>query len=578
MRLAYRRKVMVKAPDKILAASGTSAPIWPWLKRASTKLPLLVFVGLFLFHFAIIRKYAVNLPNWDDWAMFAGDNHPASVDLRWLYNQHNEHRTTTTKLFVWLQFQLNGWNVRTHLLVDFLIYGFFLGWLVWFARKIDPHLSTQTVLAFLIFFLSPIIWLEHFMAYPVAVHFWLIFLFIAAYFLFSESQTWPSLVIASLSSILSSYSFAAGFVTSLILLLTFWLFKSLRIYQSREKKQRVRELLHLLLVTVLVGGALVFWIIGFQKPIYHPPLAFPYQPAFWRFFLNLVSFAFAIDRISYFWGVICLTIILAPICGEVWKRRGRLSGMHWAAVVSTFAILADLAAISMGRAGFGALSWRNQEYAEHGMPLIILSVINWSIFFRDRKTLRTSAIAALWIFCLITFKQNWDFDIYRQQSAIRLEGARCVKAYYEQLGDAQCPGIYPPSADFIYLLAQGKRLNASYYQDAIKARMTSGPPAYLGALDVADCNHIAGWAYDKSEPDAIVVVDIYDGSALLGSFPAISFRPDLLDAGMGTGLYSFERETPPALKDGRPHSIRVQFAGTTRDLPHSPMVLTCAPP
>ncbi len=152
------------------------------LKRGLSTLPLLVCAGLFLFHFSLIRKYAVNLPNADDWDLFSGDNHPASLDLRWLYAQHNEHRTATTQAFVWLQFQLNGWNVRTHLMIDFFIYGFFLTWLVWFARRIAPHLSTSMVLAFMIFFLSPIIWLEHFMAYPVAVHFWLIFFFLVALF------------------------------------------------------------------------------------------------------------------------------------------------------------------------------------------------------------------------------------------------------------------------------------------------------------------------------------------------------------------------------------------------------------
>ena len=88
----------------------------------------------------------------------------------------------------------------------------------------------------------------------------------------------------------------------------------------------------------------------------------------------------------------------------------------------------------------------------------------------------------------------------------------------------------------------------------------SGQTAYLGATDVADGQRIAGGAYDKSDPDAIVVVAIYDGDSLMSTIPAIGFRPDLLNAGIGTGLYSFLYETPPALKDGRPHSIRVQFA------------------
>ncbi|HEY6122506.1 MAG TPA: hypothetical protein VIV66_21300, partial [Pyrinomonadaceae bacterium] len=98
-----------------MAKDMTSRVLTPFVKASLTKLPLLICVGVFLFHFSVIARYAVNLPNMDDWALVAGDDHPSSVDLEWLYDQHNEHRTTTTKLFVWLQYHLNGWNVRTHL-------------------------------------------------------------------------------------------------------------------------------------------------------------------------------------------------------------------------------------------------------------------------------------------------------------------------------------------------------------------------------------------------------------------------------------------------------------------------------
>jgi len=570
--LARVREKPFPAPDMFRPLSST-------LKHRLSALPLLVCVLLFLFHFSVIRKYAVNIPYMDEWALFSGDNHPASIDLRWLYVQHNEHRTATTKIFVWLQYQINGWNVRTHLLIDFVIYGFLLTWLVWFARRMAPHLSTWIVFAFLIFFLSPIIWIEHLVAYPVAVHFWLIFFFVSAYFLFTERQQWASLVVGCLASILSMYSFAAGFVTSLVLLLAFWIFKGLRARHATGNKDRTREFRQLLLVTVLVGGALVGWIIGYRTPWYHPPLIFPYHLAFWRFFLNLISFSFGVDRLSVFWGVIFLLIVLAPICGEVWKRRGNLSSMQWAAFAIVFAILADLAAISIGRASFGTFWSRSPEYAEHGMPLIILSAINWSIFFRDRKILRACSIAALWIFCLVAFTDNWDFDIYRYHSGLRLEGARCVRAYYQGIGDGGCPSILPgPSNPQLPLFDQAKRLNASFSRDSTKANRSSGQTVYLGAHDAADCHHIMGWAYDKSDPDAIVVVSIYDGDSLLRTIPAIGFRPDLVNAGIGTGAYSFEYETPPALKDGRPHSIRVQFAGTTLALPNSPKVLTCSKP
>src|ERR1044072_7278 len=61
---------------------------------------LAVFIFTVVYHLYIVQKYAVNIPYWDDWAMFT-NNHPASLDWSWLYEQANDHRTTTTKLLVW---------------------------------------------------------------------------------------------------------------------------------------------------------------------------------------------------------------------------------------------------------------------------------------------------------------------------------------------------------------------------------------------------------------------------------------------------------------------------------------------
>ena len=558
-------------PALLARLEGSFAMFRPWVRRISWA----ICIGLFLLHFTLLWRYAVNVPYVDDWGMFVGDNHPASIDLPWLYSQHNDHKPAVTRILVWLQFQINGWNVRTQILIDFIVYGLFLALLGWLARRITPQVSTWIVVAFFIFLLSPIISSEHVLAAALATHLWVIFFFFSAYFLFSELQKWPALLVACLTSILSLYSFASGLATSLVLLLAFWIFKCLRAYNIAGKKARSREFLQLLLATGLIGGALISWIIGYEKPTYHPPWTSPFTRVFWRFYLSLIALDFGLDRFSVVLGLICLLIILAPICGEVWKKRGQLSGIQWASFAVVVALLGDLALISTGRAGFGVEWLWVQRYAEHGMPLIILSVLNWSVFLKHSPRLRATVLVALWFFCFVAFSNNWDFGFYKDASLVRRADVRCIRAYYSGAGD--CPIAFRPIPS---CLDQAKRLNASFYQDVIKAsrKTSSGPPAYFGAHDVADCHHIAGWAYDKSDPDAVVAVAIYDGDLLLSNVPAATFRRDLLDAGIGNGLYSFEYETPPALKDGRPHSIRVRFASTTLDLPNTPTTLTCSPP
>lgn len=422
----------------------------------------IVCIGLFLFHLQIIQKHAVNLPIGDPWGLIAGDNHPASIDVPWLYEQVNDHRTTTTKLFVWIQYHLDGWNIRAQLVLNFLIYGLTVAILVLFVRRLTTQLPTFAVLAFAMFLLSPIIWPDHFTPYGIAIHFWLLFFIIGAYFLFTERQTWGALVIACVASILSIYSFASGFITSFVLLLAFCLFKYIRVRRTAGR-ERIRELRQLALVAASVGGALVTWIAGYQQPAYVKALAWPYTTSFWSFFLNVLSYSFGFERLSRGLGVICLAIVLIPMGGEIWKRKGHLSTAQWCLFSMTLGVLADLSTIAMGRATAFGTSWSKVgEYPEHGMPLIVLSALNWALFVRTKK-LKLAFISALWVFCLAAFSNDWDFGVYARNGALWTESYRCVEAYYAGTGDGHCRDSFGDYPHPELLLEQARRLQLSFY-------------------------------------------------------------------------------------------------------------------
>lgn len=424
--------------------------------------PLLICLALYAFHAYVIYKHAVNVPYWDEWSMFAGDSHPASIDLGWLHAQHNEHRVATTKIFVWLQFNLNGWNYVANLLIDFAIFGVLLAYLVRFVRKTAPLLPFWVVFSFMIFLLSPINWFSHFSAMQAAFHFHLLFFFIACTCLFDERQRFRELLIACIAAVLCIYSSAGGFVTSIVLLGAFSLFKGMRIYQAAGKRIR-RELLQMILVLGIVGAALATWTIGYTKPFYHPALIYPATVQFWVFFANLVSLGFGFLGVSSMLGALCLLIVLIPVGGEIWKRRHNLASVQWTAYVVVLAMLANLASISAGRAGFGVAVAKSGRYVELVAPFVLLSVCHWAIFLRDQKALRTGVLIALWFFCFAGFARKWDFGIYKAPSAARLEGLRCVESYYRGAGDGLCPTICPsPIAE---QLEQAKRLNASFYRE-----------------------------------------------------------------------------------------------------------------
>lgn len=105
--------------------------------------------------------------------------------------------------------------------------------------------------------------------------------------------------------------------------------------------------------------------------------------------------------------------------------------------------------------------------------------------------------------------------------------------------------------------------------------VTSNVEMLEGYHDITNCNGIMGWAWNREKPDESVQVEIYDGTTLLTTITASDFRQDLLAAQKGNGRHGFTFAVPPALKDGRPHQIRMKFAGSSRELSNTPREITC---
>jgi hypothetical protein len=424
---------------------------------------ILACSALFLYQGYLVQKDAVNIPYWDDWAMFAGDDHPASLSWSWLQQQHNEHRIATTRLLVWLQYQLNHWNYPFSLLVNFIIYGVLLVALAWFAHRAKA-LSLWIILAFIIFLLSPINAFNHSMALQSAFHFYVLFFILSCALLFGDQQKLRHLVLACLAAILCIYSLAGGLVSILFVLFGYSLFKLLRSAKGGRDERR-RELLQLAMVVGIVGSAMVLWIVGYTKPPRHPPIVYPHQIRFWLFFVNLVSLGFGYMKVHSSIGLVAFLIVVVPLAGMFRQNRNNHLKLNWAMAIAVLGIFANLASISAGRAGFGVETAKSSRYFEFVMPLVIISAVNWAIFLRDRRRLKIAVVVGLWLFTGVAFTRKWDFSYYQSNEALRRTGAACVRAYYQHLGDGRCPTLYPDSLQ--PFLEQGRRLNASFYRDLL---------------------------------------------------------------------------------------------------------------
>jgi len=434
------------------------------LESGLTGIAASVCIGLFLFHLSLIWKYAVDVPYLDEWASFDPTQLPSGLSLENLFAQHNEHRIMTTRLLVSLQFHLNGWNLATHQILNFAIYGLILLAIGWFAKGAAPQIASWLILGFIVFLLSPINWFNHFMGYQSHVHFWLLFSLVSAVFLFSDTQRWLDVVVGSAFAVLSICSDAAGFVSSFALLIMFALFKIIHIHSSAESRRAARGYFQVILVVGFLGSALLLWLLDYRKPPYHPALVLPHEWKFWSHFLNLVALGFGVDGVSNTLGAFCMLIILVPVVGVILINKRNLRVGQWRTLALMLGVLGVLASIAAGRAGFGVEQAKDSRYFEVGMMLIPLSLVSWTFLLQEKKLLRAGLIAGLWIFCFQTFWNNWkEFRQYKRVAIQRKAGLTCLTAYYQGDGDSNCSTLYPVPIP-IHLLEGAKALNVSFYR------------------------------------------------------------------------------------------------------------------
>lgn len=104
--------------------------------------------------------------------------------------------------------------------------------------------------------------------------------------------------------------------------------------------------------------------------------------------------------------------------------------------------------------------------------------------------------------------------------------------------------------------------------------------AYEGFLETVSCDSLSGWAWDMSQPESPLMIDLYDGDRLVATTSAELFRQDLLEARKGNGRHQFIQPTPSEIKNGQPHSLRALVKGTSFTLPRlegAPSSIACEP-
>jgi hypothetical protein len=405
--------------------------------RAGISLCILAF----LLHFSAILRYAVNVPYWDEWEAFQPNGLLKNPTLAQFFAQHNEHRILTTKLLTYALYEIDGWNLVTHQAINFIIYGLTVFLLIYIVKKSAPQLPAWILLFFSLFLFTTVNWENHFWGFQTQFHFSLTFLFLSVWFLFKENQAWGNLLLGVFFAFLLIYSLSGGLVESVALTFIYTCFKLLRLKHSDNKKL---EIIQLFVANALIIGIIGSYFIGYVKPGNHPPYTLPYEKRFWVYFLNLLSGGFGYKVANILPGSLILLFTTIPIIGEFYKKRGDLDNKTWILITLTLCIFASLLSIVIGRAQFGTGHSKASRYAEVIIMLIPLSIAMWSIYLGDRPKFRRNLLLVFWLFCFGSYFSYWNFwKVYRSTANDRALGVECIKNYYINGGDGNCPTIYP---------------------------------------------------------------------------------------------------------------------------------------
>ncbi len=157
-------------------------------------------------------------------------------------------------------------------------------------------------------------------------------------------------------------------------------------------------------------------------------------------------------------------------------------------------------------------------------------------------------------------------DLYAGATRVATVLANTYRADLKQagVGNGNHSFFYPTPAALMTGTAQTVTLKVGGTATVVGTRsVTCQTPVLGGFFDSIDCNQLAGWAWDRNQPNAPIAVDIYDGTTLIATVLAGNFRQDLLNAGYGNGYHGFTLPNPPALKTGTSHTVTVQAGGTS---------------
>lgn len=417
---------------------------------------LAVLVLLAVLHVYVVLRHAVDIPYWDEWDTIQGIGRWPG--LHWFLARHNEHRIVFTQVEYWLLYLANGLDFRYGVAVNLILYGL-LVWQLWvLCRLVAPEVPKWVLLAFFWFLMSAVISSNLIWPFQSQWHIPLLCL-ATAYPLVLGKRPGPGALTAyGALLVLSTYSISLGLVgavvTALWVLTHAWCAPPEQVAPVTQPEAsdavpiaavRRRRPWGLLAVTAVVLVLAALWFTGFHHEAGHPAFLLPYHPGFWRWLCALVAAAFGLRHHSEWVGLVIVIVLLVPPGLKLLDPETRWNRGVWVQLGFTLSVLAMMATITAGRAGFGMAQTAAPRYAELGIVLLPLLVINlWRLTMRFQPETRGVLRAFIWFAVFLGLQSHFTDAPYKFWHERNVETVRCVAAHLNAPpAAAVCPSGYP---------------------------------------------------------------------------------------------------------------------------------------
>ena len=339
----------------------------------------------------LIRKYAVNVPFGDDWAMpklFYSIGH-GGLHFADLWRQHNEHRIFFPNVTMLIVAYLTHWNIKVQIWFNLLLSFFTISILVFFIYRTirDNFLRSCLIVITVAWFFSPVQFENWLWGWQVS-WFMCILATVSSIFLLNRvrslERTPYYFTLATIAAIVASFSLGGGlavWVAGLTILLI-----------------KKTELKTTLLWTLIGLVSTVLYYIGYKKPNQSPSSTYfvHHKIETVRYFLTLFGRPVSDNQQA---ALIIGALILAStisIALLVWRKRRKLISTTSPLIAVAVFCLITMTLTTISRVGFGVDQALASRYtAISSLLIIVLLIIAGMLADNSSKTEKNVSMAVV---------------------------------------------------------------------------------------------------------------------------------------------------------------------------------------